>query len=106
MVSIPTFRQLALSFPDTSEQPHFEKQAFRTKKRIFATLSEKEKKVVVKLSAVDQSVYCAIDKAVIYPVPNKWGLQGWTIIELSKVKKEILQEALTAAYLQAAPKEK
>ena len=106
MVSIQTFRQLALSFPGTSEQAHFEKKAFRTKKRIFATLAEKEKQVFIKLSEIDQSVYCSIDKAVIYPVPNKWGKQGWTTIELSKVKKEILEEALAAAFRDAAPKGK
>ncbi len=74
MISIQTFRQLALSFPETNEQPHFEKAAFRTKKRIFATLSEKDKLACVKFSQTDQSVCCAFDRSVIYPVPNKWGL--------------------------------
>ena len=41
MVSIETVRKLALSFPETDEHPHFERRAFRVKKKIFATLSEK-----------------------------------------------------------------
>ena len=41
MVSIATVRQLALSFPETDEHPHFHRKAFRVKKNIFATLSEK-----------------------------------------------------------------
>lgn len=106
MISTETFRKLALSFPETSEVPHFDKRAFRTKRKIYATLWEKDKKAVLMLSLVDQSVYCAIDKDMIYPVPNKWGLQGCTIFELSKVKKEILLEALTAAHREAAPRSK
>lgn len=104
MISIQTFRQLALSFPETKEQPHFEKVAFRTKKKIFATLSEKDKLACVKFSQTDQSVFCAFDLSVIYPVPNKWGLQGWTYIDLTKIKKAMLVDALNTAYAEAEPK--
>lgn len=37
MVSIDTLRKLALSFPEVTEEPHFEKTSFRVKKKIFAT---------------------------------------------------------------------
>ena len=66
MVSIETVRQLALSFPETDEHPHFERKAFRVKKKIFATLSEKDMTVSLKLTLHDQSVFCAFDKSVIY----------------------------------------
>ncbi|MFN2437644.1 MAG: MmcQ/YjbR family DNA-binding protein [Chitinophagaceae bacterium] len=98
MVDIKTFKELALSFPDTTEQPHFEKTSFRIKKKIFATLSINENRACIKLSPNDQYVFCAIDKAIIYPVPNKWGQQGWTLINLKKVRKSILKDALTTAY--------
>lgn len=98
MVTIDAFRKLVLSFPGTVEQPHFEKTSFRVNKRIFATLSTETHVVVVKLSPIDQSVFCLIDKAVIYPVNNKWGLQGWTSIDLKKVTKDVLKEALALAY--------
>jgi predicted DNA-binding protein (MmcQ/YjbR family) len=98
MVSIKAFRKLALALPETTEQPHFEKLSFRVKKKIFATLSEKEKRVCLKFSEIDQSTFCSFDRTIIYPVPNKWGKQGWTFIELSKVKAETLTEALTTAY--------
>lgn len=35
---------------------------------------------------------------------NKWGKQGWTIIEISKVNKELFTEALITAYCEVAPK--
>lgn len=55
------------------------------------------------LSPKDQSVYCLIDPAVIYPVPNKWELNGSTNVMLKKVKKEIVFEMLCTAYCKVAP---
>jgi predicted DNA-binding protein (MmcQ/YjbR family) len=103
MVSFDTVRKLALSFPEAEEMPHFEKASFRIKKKIFATLDAKNKRCVVKLSAVDQSVFCAYDKTIIYPIKGGWGKQGWTIIELKKVPKKLLMDALTTSYCEVAP---
>ena len=102
MVSIKHFKELALSFPETVEHPHFEKTSFRFRKKIFATLSEETSLAVIKLSAVDQSVFSSFDKTIIYPVENKWGKQGWTAINLKKVRKNMLKDALTTAYNQVA----
>jgi hypothetical protein len=44
------------------------------------------------------------DKTIIFPVDNKWGKQGWTFIDMSKVKEELFIAALTTAYCEAAPK--
>jgi predicted DNA-binding protein (MmcQ/YjbR family) len=104
MVTIKTFRQVALSFPEVTEVPHFDNNSFRVKKKIFASVSEKDKKACLKFSEIDQSVFCTFDKTVIYPVPNKWGKQGWTYIELNKIRKEMLTDALTSAYYQVSPK--
>lgn len=103
MVNIETVRQLALSFPETDEHAHFDRKAFRVKKKIFATLSEKNMIVMVKLSLTDQSVFCAFDPAIIYPVPGGWGRMGSTFINLKKVKKSMFKDALTMAYCNAAP---
>lgn len=104
MTTIQTFRSLALSFPETEESPHFENTSFRVKKKIFATLSEKDKRACLKFSEIDQSAFCAFDKNIIYPVPNKWGKQGWTFIALGKIKKDMLLDALTTAFCTVAPK--
>ena len=104
MVSATVFCQLALSFPQVEEQPHFDKRSFRIKKKIFATLSEKEQKAMVKLNLIDQSVFCAFDATIIYPVPGYWGKQGATFIDLKKVKKSMLKDALTVAWCNTAPK--
>jgi hypothetical protein len=104
-MTIPKFVELAKSFPDVEEQKHFEKRAFKIKKkRIFCTLDDKDKKATVKLSAVDQSVYTQIDPAIIYPVPNKWGKQGWTFVELPKITVTLMREILETAYQYALVK--
>jgi hypothetical protein len=105
LVSIESFRTLALSFPGAAEAPHFERIAFKTKKT-FATLDPKGPLACLMLSPVDQSVFCSIDKTIIYPVPNKWGLQGATYFELSKIKKTILKDALQQAYSRSIEKPK
>jgi len=98
MVDIATFRDLAMSFPETKELPHFEKSSFRINNKIFATLDSSHQRACLKLNQVDQSVFCLIDPTIIYPVNNKWGKQGWTNVELNKVKKNLLKDALSKAY--------
>lgn len=98
MVDIETFRQTALSFAGATEQPHFDKVSFRANKKIFATLDVKSHRGCIKLSEVDQSVFSAFDKTIIFPVANKWGKQGWTNIDLSKVPESLFTDALTTAY--------
>lgn len=102
MISPETFREIAGSFAEVVEQPHFEKTSFRVKKKIFVTLDEAKNIACVKFSATDQSVYCLIDDTLIWPVPNKWGKQGWTLINLKKIKKDLLKDALTSAYCSVA----
>lgn len=104
MVTFETLRALALSFPETTEEPHFEKSSFRVKKKIFATYDEKNKRACLKLSEIDQDVFSSADRTSIYPVDNKWGKQGWTNIELTKVNKDLFIDALTTAYCEVAPK--
>jgi predicted DNA-binding protein (MmcQ/YjbR family) len=99
------FRQLALTFPESSEAPHFEKTSFRVQgKKIFATMSEPENQAVLKLTEVQQSVYCVFDKTACYPVPNKWGKQGWTIVQLEKVDAAFALDILKISYCNVAPK--
>jgi predicted DNA-binding protein (MmcQ/YjbR family) len=104
MVTIDTLRKIALSFPEATEEPHFEKPSFRVKKKIFATYDEINKRACVKLSEIDQDVFSAADKTIIFPVDNKWGKQGWTLINMDKVHKELFMNALTTAYCEVAPK--
>jgi predicted DNA-binding protein (MmcQ/YjbR family) len=104
MITIQAFRKLALSFPEATEEPHFENTSFRVKKKIFATYNAKTRRATIKLSEIDQDVFSLSNKKAIYPVDNKWGKQGWTVIELKSVKKAVFMDAITTSYCEVAPK--
>ncbi|MGZ3777327.1 MAG: MmcQ/YjbR family DNA-binding protein [Mucilaginibacter sp.] len=99
MADLEAARQIALSQPDAEEFDHFGRPAFRVKKkRVFATLWPNENKMMVKLSLIDQSVFNSFDPTIFYPVPNKWGLQGATLVELAKVRRDMLEDAVHLAW--------
>jgi len=98
MVSIPSFRKFVLSFEDAVEQPHFHKTSFRVKKKIFVTLDESLRLAVIKLSPVDQSVFTDISKGALYPVQGGWGKSGFTYVDLKKVNREMMVDAVTTSY--------
>lgn len=103
MISNEQFKKYALSFAEVEEAPHFVHKAYKVKKKIFATHNSIERRCCVRLSPEEQSMLCLIDPEMIYPVPNKFGKQGWTLVNLKKVNKEILMGVLTAAYCTVAP---
>ncbi len=103
MITIEQARKAALSLPETEEKPHFDLTSFRVKNKIFATIHADKNYVMVKLSAIDQSVFCAYNKEVIFPVPGGWGKHGATFINLKKVKKSMLLDALSTAWKTTAP---
>lgn len=92
------FTEMALSFDGTLGQPHFDRTAFKViTKRIFATLQQEQELANIKLPIADQLVFCSLHKS-IFPVPNKWGDQGWTSFEIRKVERHIILDALSVAY--------
>lgn len=98
MIDLAIARQMALSLPNTVEQDHFGIPSFRVNKRIFSTLWIHENKMMVKLSLMDQAAFSAINKDIIYPVPNKYGGMGCTLFDLTSVDAGILEDALRTAY--------
>jgi predicted DNA-binding protein (MmcQ/YjbR family) len=102
MISFAKFQKLALSFQHATEEPHFEKTSFRLKKKIFATYDAKKNRACLKLSLKDQDLFSVYDKNIIYPVPNSWGKQGWTFVELKNVPANMFADALKAAYTEIA----
>ncbi|HEX3471142.1 MAG TPA: MmcQ/YjbR family DNA-binding protein [Silvibacterium sp.] len=100
------FRRLALSLPETAEAEHMNHPDFRVRGKIFATLAYPDKTfAMVKLSLPDQLKYTQADKEAFTPVPGFWGEHGSTHVHLKTAKKQIVQQALTAAWRHAAPKD-
>lgn len=96
-------QKAALTFPETTEEPHFEKISYRVKKKIFATYDKEYHRICLKFNEADQYAFSRIDKDCIYPVPGKWGKSGWTFVELDKLPDDLLIDALTTAYCHVAP---
>src|SRR5690606_16513102 len=99
-----TLRHLALSLPETTEEPHFEKTSFRVKKKIFATYDAKNNQACIKLSDIDQDVFRSSSNTSFYPINNKWGKQGSTLIDMDKVNNNLFEDAIITAYCGVAPK--
>jgi hypothetical protein len=103
LVSIASARQLALSLPQVEERSHFNLPDFRINKKIFASIHGNKNLMMVKLSPLDQAAFCSFNKEIIFPVPGGWGKHGSTFVDLKKVKEDLLEQALTAAWKNAAP---
>jgi YjbR len=98
MITPEETKAIALSFEGTDEKPHFERTAFTVKKKIFATLSFKDKTLNLRFTIQVQMIFCPPQSDVIFPVNNAWGRQGWTTINLNKANKKLVQSAMKEAY--------
>jgi len=103
MITIEQARRMALALPGTEEKPHFHLTSFRVKNKIFSTIHADKNYMMVKLTPLDQSVFCSYNKEVIFPVPGGWGRAGATFINLKKVRKSMFIDALTTAWKTTAP---
>ena len=93
-------RECALALPDTEEKPHFDRAAFRTPKRIFATLGA-HGDLNLMFDPDLQAHYCAMAPAAFAPLDNAWGRQGATRCDLKTVDVATLKSALLAAHTKA-----
>lgn len=99
------FRKFALSHPETEEHKHMNHPDFRVAGKIFATLGYPDKtRGMVKLSPEDQHYFSKDHPDAFIPVKGTWGRRGATSIHLKTVKKDVLSQAIEAAWRNIAPK--
>lgn len=103
MVDLDETRYLALSFPDTTEDEHHDRPAFRVGGKIFATLPDDEH-INVMLDAEAAHIATAIAPGGCKEL--WWGerLTGITV-SLADAELDMLAAALTAAWRRKAPRE-
>ena len=99
-------RKLALSFEGASEAPHFDRFAFRTPRKTFATLAGDGSDINLMFDVHMQEFYREQEPAVFAPVSGGWGRMGATRCDLKQVDETTLLSALKAAHALAAPKPK
>lgn len=92
--------------PGCEEQMHFDKPSYRWKGKIFATLHLDTKRGVLKLDVEQQTEFMSRDSSAFYPVQGGWGKQGYSYVELEKVKRPDLEEAVCIAFQNVSGKKK
>lgn len=105
-VDIERTRELALALPTTQAVQHFERCAFRTPRKIFATLDAGAGELNLMFDPELRDFYCEQEPTAFSPLPGGWGRQGATRCDLAHVDEATLTSALAAAHRLAAPKAK
>src|SRR5262245_49546884 len=97
-------RKLALALEGASEVVHVDRPAFRTKRKIFATLPPTEEAVNLMFDPPTQEFFLEQAPGVIEPLPGGWGRMGMARCNLKAADEALVHSALKAAHALAAPK--
>jgi hypothetical protein len=102
---LETARRFALSLPETTEEPHFEKSSFRVKGKIIATVPLGGKHLNVNVEADEGQALCEHFPEAFQPIP--WGKRvqmEWIQVTLAKADRSTVEELLEDAWRRKAPK--
>ena len=102
---LDTARRFALSLPETTEEPHFEKSSFRVRGKIFATVPLGGRHLNVHVDPDEARALIAEDQAAFEEI--WWGKQvsaDWMRVNLAAANREQVCELLTDAWRLKAPK--
>ena len=114
MLNAANLRRLALELPETYEDTHRLRPAFRVNRRIFAMLGvtgneamflelADEGVAVLKLDRGDQLNMAAMWNGAVSPT-TAYGHHGWTRVRLSEVDEPTLTTLVRLAWTHVAPK--
>lgn len=103
MMELEEARRCALSLPETTEEPHFDKASFRVRGKIFATVPPDEQHLHVLVDEQEARAVVAEDGAAFEEL--WWGkrLKG-VRVSLSAAPPERVVELLEEAWRRKAPK--
>lgn len=90
MATAAQFRKLALSQPGAEEGAHMQHADFRAGGKIFASITQDERRASLKLSPEVQAMVTS-DPA-FEPAAGAWGRSGWTSVTLASVNIGKLHE--------------
>ena len=102
---LDTARRCALSLPETTEEPHYDKSSFRVKGKIFATVPPTGKHLHI-LSEVGE-IQALVDEhpdAFEVIVWGKREVSNWVRVNLPAADRTQVQELLEEAWRSKAPK--
>jgi len=94
-------RSLALSLESATSYPHFDRIAFRTPRRTFATLALNGADLNFMFDLEQQAHFCKLAPHAIAPVAGGWGRMGATRCDLKLIDLPTFKKALLAAHARA-----
>ena len=95
-------RDLVLSFPETTEQPHFGIPSYRVRGKIFATVPDDEH---VRVRVDESEIRAAAAEHPASCAEFYWGNRlACVVVDLTRAPDDLLTELLTEAWLTKAPK--
>lgn len=100
-----SFRKLALSLPESREEPHFDRASFRVGKKIFATLTADGREVMVRVAPPERLFALLSGRPDVF-----FDHGGWTVrlgslgVRLGKVDPALMRELLVDSWRHVAPK--
>ena len=97
MADAADLRRLALALPGASEYQHFDRRAFKARVT-FATLAPDELSANFKFMPDEQALKTTVAPDAFSPLPNVWGLKGWTVGRLAALSEAELAAALQMAW--------
>ena len=96
------FRKLALSLDGVEERPHMERTAFRTKRKIFATLgADKRVNLMIEPAERHEALFASFPKTFFSL--GGWTRLGYVGVDLASVDEDLLRELVVDAWRDALP---
>ena len=96
------FRRIAVGMKGVLEGAHMNHPDFRVNGRIFATIHDDHAFGMVKLTPGQQQRFIQDRPDAFAPENGAWGRAGCTSVRLESVDEDVLGEALTMAWQNAA----
>src|SRR5438094_385648 len=98
-------RALALSLPEATEVPHFERASFRVGKKIFATMTADGREAMVVVKPRERLYALLKAHADVFFSHGGWTERNGSLgIHLPKVDPSLLRELLVDSWRRVAPK--
>ena len=96
-------KAVLMGLGDVEARPHFDRTAYRTPRKTFATMAGDETDVNFMFNADLQAHYCEMDPQAFAPVAGGWGRMGSARCVLAKTDAATFASAASAAHGLAAP---
>ena len=98
MVSLETFRKLALELPGVSEQIHFGMNALAVGAKRFTAFDPKKGELALKLPLSDPKRLEGVESGILSHAPGKYGAEGWATLDMEKIRKSEFVRLLKSAH--------